>query len=246
MAILVEEIMNRELFSLRPEETVDDAVAYILSLDITGAPVVDAEARPIGMLSFRDAVQADSGRRVDEQMNRPVMSVRSSASIDEAGRLMAESGYHRLVATDDAGRAVGIVSALDVVRGLLGLPAAHPPQFPHYDAATGLVWTDDVPFAAERIEVAPDGPGVFVLIQGGRDVRDHAVWIEASANVFQRLIDLLTLPQTTSHALSRALELPHLHVRAARANDLSHARRIADQLLRRAHGLGLPHPGHGA
>jgi len=241
MAILVEEIMNRELFSLGPEEAVDDALAYLLSLDISGAPVVDSDRRPIGMLSFRDAVEADSGRRVDAQMNSPVMTVRSSASIDEAGRLMAESGYHRLVATDDGGRAVGIVSALDVVRGLLGLPATHPSQFPHYDADTGLVWSDDVPFVAERIEVAPDGPGVFVLIQGGSEVRDRAVWVEATSNVFQRLLDLLTLPQTASYALSRALELPNLCFRAARTGDLNHARRVADQLLRRAHGLGLAH-----
>ena len=238
--------MNRELFSLRPDEAVDQALAYLLSLDITGAPVVDAQSRPIGMLSFRDAVEADSGRRVDEQMNEPVMTVRASASIDEAGRLMAESGYHRLVATDENGQAVGLVSALDVVRGLLGLPAAHPAQFPHYDAPTGLVWSDDVPFVAERIEGAPDGPGVLVLSQVERETRNRAVWVEATSNVYQRLLDLLTLPQTASEALSRALELPHLSFRTARCDTLSQARHVADQILRHAHGFGTALPSNGA
>jgi CBS domain containing-hemolysin-like protein len=166
MAILVEEIMNRELFFLRPDEPVDDALGYLLSLGISGAPVVDAEMVPIGMLSFRDAAQADSGRRVDENMHRPVVSIARTSSIEEAARRMAETGYHRLVVTDASGKAAGLVSALDVMRGLIGLPAAHPAQFPHFDATTGLVWTDDAPLDAERIDMAPDAAGVLVLTRG--------------------------------------------------------------------------------
>lgn len=241
MAILVEEIMNRELFFLRPDEPVDDALGYLLSLGISGAPVVDARMVPIGMLSFRDAAQADSGRRVDQNMNRPVMSIARTSSIEEAARRMAETGYHRLVVTDGGGKAVGLVSALDVMRGLIGLPAVHPPQFPHFDATTGLVWTDDAPLEAERIEAAPDAAGVLLLTRGGKAERNRAVWTEASANVRQRLLDLITEPQT-SRPIARVLEEHDLWFRAARTDDIFTARQVVHELQRGAHGIGLPAP----
>lgn len=244
MAILVEEIMNRELFFLRPDERVDDALSYLLSLGIGGAPVVDADRRAVGMLSFRDAAQADSGQRVDDNMNTPVIQIGQHASIDEAARRLAESGYHRLVVTDERGRAVGLVSALDVVRGLVGLPAAHPPTFPHFDAATGLVWTDDAPLAAEHIELAPTAAGVLVLTRGGRDRTNQAVWVEASADLRRRLLDLVTEPQPGG-PLARLLEEPDLWFRAAHTRDIGEARHVAHELLRAGHGLAgsssVPH-----
>jgi hypothetical protein len=70
-------------------------------------------------------------------------------------------------------------------------------------------------------------------------VRDRALWLEATANVRQRLLDLLTVPQT-GYLLSRVLEQSNLWFRAASTGGMDEARRTANQLLRRAHGVGLP------
>lgn len=48
VAKLVQEIMNREVFSLRPEESAEEALNWILALRITGAPVVDRNQRWLG------------------------------------------------------------------------------------------------------------------------------------------------------------------------------------------------------
>ena len=243
MAVRVAEIMNRELFHVRSDESLDDALGYIVSLGITGAPVVDAEGRPVGMLSFRDAFPPAPGRSVAERMTQPVATVTGSTSIEEAGGLMAESGYHRLVVIDERGRAVGIVSALDVVRGLLGMPTRHPAQFPHYDEVSHLVWSDDAPLEAPQAEAAPDGAGVLLLVERERGASDRAVWVEATRNLRARLHDLVTQPQTANPALARVLDRPRLGFRLAKTEGLTHAQHVADELLRRAHGLGTaPRP----
>jgi CBS domain-containing protein len=108
---------------------------------------------------------------------------------------MAETGYPRLVVVDDKRHLVGVVSSLDVIRGLVGIPAEHPGPFPHFDAATGLVWTDDHILSDAHLDQAPDGPGVLVLVSGAASIPDRVVWAEESTNLRQRVSDILTRPQ---------------------------------------------------
>jgi CBS domain-containing protein len=56
MSSRVREIMNRELFRVRPGDVPSDVLNGILALGITGAPVVDDAGRPLGMVSLRDLV----------------------------------------------------------------------------------------------------------------------------------------------------------------------------------------------
>jgi hypothetical protein len=165
-------------------------------------------------------------------MTRSVLGVSAAASLDEAARLAVESGVHHLVVLDTDGRAAGFISALDLLRGLLGLPAAHPPTFPHYDEQTGLTFTDDVPFELERLQLAPDGPGVFCLIEGGRDRREVLSWAEASNNVRSRLYALLSPPETEDTRLLQLLHhLPSLRFRAASVPDSVQRAQLAERLM---------------
>lgn len=192
MALNVDEIMNRELFSVRPEESAGDALGYLAALRITGAPVLDEEGRPLGVLSLSDLLGRRDNITVGELMSKPVISIAAKSTIDEAGRLIGETGVHRLVAVNEDGAAVGMVSSIDIIRGLLGMPATHPETFPHYDADTDLVWTDDTPLELERVEAAPDGPGVFAILRGGPGRRESLVWAEGVRDVRARLVELLT------------------------------------------------------
>jgi hypothetical protein len=219
MAAVVEEIMNRELFSFTPGEKPDRALRYLFLLGISGAPILDVERRPVGMISLRDLTRP--GASIDSVarcMSTPVATIPSASRIAEAGRLLAETGYHRLVAVDEGGRAVGLVSTLDVIRGILGMPAFHPPTFPHYDAATGVNWRQDEQLTFDRVEAAPEGPGVFVLIHGGASEPERVVWAEAVPNVRRRLIDLLTQRLLPRHLVT-PLAQGKLRFRSASAPD---------------------------
>jgi CBS domain-containing protein len=128
---------------------------------------------------------------------------------------MGETGYHRLVVVDEHDRPVGIISSLDVIRGLVGLPASHPSVFPHLDKATGVQWTDDIVLELDRVEAAPDGPGVLVLVYGGAGLRERVVWAESTNNVRTRLIDMLSTPQDHVPVVKYWLGRGHLRFRAS-------------------------------
>jgi hypothetical protein len=233
MAIRVAEIMNPEVFSLRATESADDALADLIALEISGAPVVDEDSRPLGVVSLRDLAGRRRGDTSGELMTRPAAVVRSDEAIVSAGRLLAQTGYHRLVVIDGEGRVAGMVSALDVVRGLLGLPAVHPVSFPHLDAELGLVWTDDQPLVADGLEGAPDGPGLIVLTHGAAGVPERVVWVEAAHDIYARLTDMVSTPQGDQPLLAYWLARGPLRFRAAAVAQEHLRRRALDQVRRR-------------
>lgn len=217
MALRVSEIMNGELFSVGKEDQVDMALRAVLLLGITGVPVVDEEGKPLGLVSLRDLVADGPGTTVGERMTRPPATVPAEARIGAAARILAGTRYHRLIVVDEDGRAVGMVSSVDIIRGLLGLPAPHPASFPHLDRETGLSWTDEMALDANHILTAPSGPGVLVVYHGGAGVAEKAVWAEATDDIRRRLTDILTDAQP--EPLAAWLEHGGMRFRAAAVPD---------------------------
>ena len=232
MALTVSEVMNREVFSVRPEESLDAATEAILALGITGVPVVDEGGRPLGLVSLRDLVARKPGSTAGERMTRPAATVPAQCRIGEAAHRLARTRYHRLIVVDEGGRVVGMVSAVDIIRGLLGLPVPHPASFPHLDPETGLSWTDDLPLALDEIHAAPEGPGLFVLRHGGAGVPERVLWAEARASVRGRLEEMLTVEQPG--ALGTWLAYGHLRFRAAPAPDPAQRTEALALVLREA------------
>lgn len=246
VARTVDEIMNREVLDIPADELAEDALQNILALGVSGAPVLDEAGRPQGIVSFRDLLTR-RGASVADRMTRPAFTVQSGANIREAAAVMADAGVHRLPVVDGDGVCVGVLSLLDVVRGLIGVPASHPAAFPHLDLETGLAWTDDIPLETERLELAPDGPGVLVLIRGGAGVHETPFWAEATDRVRARLAELLAATE------AELPELPELHgkgelrFRAAAIHDPRARDRVHEYLLGQIQ-LGLAplrmHPAH--
>ena len=128
MAKLVEDVMSQELYSVRVTASVEEALAYLLMIDVTSSPVLGADGRLVGVVSLRDLVQQRTGRFVRDRMTPPP-TILQTALVTEAGHALAQMNLHRMVVIDDEGEAVGMVSAIDVVRGLLGAPTPHPQPF---------------------------------------------------------------------------------------------------------------------
>jgi CBS domain-containing protein len=205
MAAKVEEIMNHELLALRASDDVDQALGYLLSMGVSGAPVVDSDGLPIGVVSLRDLLGKKPGSQVSDRMTSPAVVIPRTASIEAAAQSLSEHGIHRLIVIDEQGMAVGVVSTLDCMRGLCGIPASHPLTFPHYDRLSGLTWTDDLVFSREKVELAPSGPGILVLRVGGAGRYETDVWIEPASDLKARLRDMLVRPQE-DRRLSQLLE----------------------------------------
>lgn len=244
MAQLVHEVMNAELFQVAPSEPAERAIEAILALGVTSAPVVDRSNALVGIVSLRDLV-GRQGATVGDRMTRPVFTVRASTPIEDAARTLSDTPLHRLVVVDAAGAPIGIVAAVDLMRALIGLPARHPATFPHRDPTVGLTWTDETLLEEQYAGVAPDGPGVLVLVHGGVHRRETPVWVEALLNVRTRVLELIHVPQAHP-TLSRLLEHDRDNMRflAAVVRDADAREKAAEQLraaLVRRLGLALPH-----
>ena len=234
MANLVEEIMSRELFTARLSDQPRELVGYYAILGIGASPVLDEGGNMVGMISLRDLVFAEPRAHISRLMSSPVASVGVGSSIEEAARILGETGYHRLPVVDSNQRLVGIVSSLDVVRGLRGLPARHPETFPHPDPDTGLSWSDDVPLELDRIEAAPSGPGIVAILHGGVGVRERVVWAEMADDMRTRLLDMLTRFQDNYPALRHWLQKQPLRFRTATVTDKQTGHNVVDVLQRRS------------
>ncbi len=215
MALLVSEIMNPELFGVRTSERAADVQRFFVSLGIIGAPVLDRDGTPVGFVSFRDLIVSDPTTHVIALMTVPVDTITADAPIRTAAERIAESGRRHLVVVDDMGRAVGFVGAVDILRGMLGRPVPHPAAFPHYDAATGLVWSDETQLTFASADLAPQAAGMFTLILARADAPNEVVWTEVSGNVRQRLREILTTPGTAPPHLMDAALSGGLWVRTA-------------------------------
>lgn len=237
MARTVAEVMNREMVSAREDTSPASIRDLVLAMGITAVPVLDGDGRPVGVLSLRDLVSANGE---PPRMSRPAAVVKATASLELAGETLARTDYHHLVVVDDDGRAIGMVSAVDLLRGLLGVPARHTAAFPHLDRELGVSWTDDDLLASDHLDAAPEGAGVIVLLRGGRGAAETPVWVESCRRVRTRLEELLSIPQDDMPALAAILAHGHLRFRAAAVVDAALRDRVLGLLHERVDHAPLP------
>lgn len=220
MAQVVDEIMNRELFAVHPTDSAQQALDYILTMNISGAPVLDPYGIPVGMITLRD-LAIPGAIEVHDRMTTPVVALLEGTPIEEAAKSLGERGLHRSVVVNAAGIAVGLVSSLDLMRALVGLPAKHPDTFPHKDPSTGLVWTDDDMLTVENLDSVPGEGGVLALVHGGKDLPERVIWAEAAPNLHQHLLQLLREPAAIAPRLADAIKEGNVRFRYSVAPDIA-------------------------
>lgn len=234
MSRFVREVANPELFTVRADDRAADALSFLIALSITTCPVQNDDGSPAGVIGLRQLYEAAADSTVGEIMSTPAVTVREDATLVAAAALMSESGIHHLIAVDAQGRSTAMLSSLDLIRGLAGLPIAHPPGFPHYDPRFGVVWSDEARLEAGAVGDTPAERGVLSLIAGAAGDRDRVVWSEHTADLRARLGELIADPMSQAQPLRRWLEIGGLRFRSARIADDERATRVVDALQRSA------------
>jgi len=234
VARLVDEIMNRELLFVRPDDRCADAARDILYLGASSAPVLDEERRLVGFVSLRDLFGAAPDKLVRDRMTAPAVTIPLGTAIVDAAHRLGEHGLHHAPVVDGAGRAVGFVSTVDLMCGLVGIPVRHPASFPHLDDALGVPFSDDAPLEAAHVERAPSAPGVLALVHGDAGLAERLVWAEAARDLQARLRGLLAGGLRAIPRLERFHEQRRLRFRCAIVADEEERREVADRLLARA------------
>lgn len=121
----VGEIMNAKLLYISQGDRLSLARRHILKFGVTAVPVLDETHRPVGVVSLRDLQRGDD----EIDLTSVVATVKESDSVEDAAKALAATDFHHLVVVDTKGVAVGMVSSVDFLRALLGLPPRHPKAF---------------------------------------------------------------------------------------------------------------------
>lgn len=125
--LLVADVMTIDPIVIHIDASLEDAMSLLHANSISGLPVVDDSGALVGVISQTDILAiVDShvgrlirsqpgGLRVGELMSSPAITIPMTGTLGEAARRMVDCRVHRLVATDDAGGPVGVLSAIDFV-----------------------------------------------------------------------------------------------------------------------------------
>ncbi|MTI95705.1 MAG: CBS domain-containing protein [Firmicutes bacterium] len=145
----VADVMTREVITISPEQTLEEAARMLVETGVSGIPVVEDE-KVVGMLSERDLLEArseprpprylellggiiylDSTREFSRQlekmtatsvaqlMSRDVVSLSPDNSLDEAAKIIIDRGINRVPVVDGEKKLVGIITRTDVLRGIM-------------------------------------------------------------------------------------------------------------------------------
>jgi CBS domain-containing protein len=173
----VEDLMTRDVVAVQAGEPLVTVIRKLLRGRISGAPVVDANGRLVGVISEYDVLawqarvldELDKSEQLDPReyarrlettparavMFQPPVAIEESASVTAAVRLFVEQRRRRLPVTRQ-GELVGMLSRTDVLRALAEQwrsMAAHP-------GATKLTTTSrSVAGTRTRPGADPTGPG---------------------------------------------------------------------------------------
>jgi CBS domain-containing protein len=148
--MIAADIMEKDVVTIREDQTLKELAELLISRRISGAPVVDAEGRLVGVVSQTDLVRRDREeeppheapsyhQNIDRWLGRQGFQVEApdyalvrdvmtpvilSAAVDtplgDLARLMTRKRIHRLVIMR-GGRLAGIVTSMDVMRAFAGL-----------------------------------------------------------------------------------------------------------------------------
>jgi CBS domain-containing protein len=125
--LLVADVMTIDPVVVNVDAPLEDVAHLLRQNSISGLPVVDGTGSLVGVISQTDLVAVmdsrvgrlirsePTGLRVGELMSSPPVTVPLTDRLDAAARRMLDAHVHRLVATDEHGRPVGVLSAIDFV-----------------------------------------------------------------------------------------------------------------------------------
>jgi CBS domain-containing protein len=127
-----EAIMARDVVCVTADLPLDALTRLLDDTGFGGVPVVDDHDVLIGMVSQSDLLTAASGPRttVADIMMPMAFSMNEQVPIGTLAAMMAYEGVHRIPIVDDAGRVVGLVSTLDVVRWVAHVSGRAVPMVP--------------------------------------------------------------------------------------------------------------------
>jgi len=121
----ISEVMTRDVQTVTPEQTAQEAASFMLSAEAGSIPVTDGD-RLIGMITDRDIAVRGVAKGhgpdtpVRDLMSSGLICARDTDNVDDVANKMAAAQVRRLPVVDDQERLCGIVSLGDLSREAKG------------------------------------------------------------------------------------------------------------------------------
>jgi CBS domain-containing protein/PII-like signaling protein len=182
--LLVGDVMSTEPDAVTADTPIADVVEHLVSRDYTALPVVDEKGRVIGVVGDTDMLRAgltgvsvsvhkvigldlvreqlsalkSAGTTVRQAMTTPAVTIKRTAALADAGRLMHAQHLKRLPVVDDTGTLVGVLGRLDVLKsvatGYARRTTSHAVPLPQAHRIVAEVMERQVPTVVETAPLA--------------------------------------------------------------------------------------------
>lgn len=107
--------------TVRPEQTVAEALELLRRYNISGLPIVENGSRLIGLVTNRDLrFEENHRKRITEVMTprEKLVTVRENTSMEEAKRLMHQHRIEKLPVVDSSGTLKGLITTKDIEKSI--------------------------------------------------------------------------------------------------------------------------------
>ena len=124
---LAADAMQKGIVSVSPELPLSDFEELLTTAEVSGAPVMDANGKLVGIASKTDIVRGlseqmsvalremnDAGLTVADVMTEAVISVPPDEPARSVARMMVDGKLHRVLVVDGT-EIVGIITSLDLL-----------------------------------------------------------------------------------------------------------------------------------
>ena len=101
--------------TIGPDRRLEDALALMRHYHISGLPVVDADKRPLGILTNRDVrFERNLTQRVADVMTKKLITVGDNVGLEAAKELLHKNRIEKLLVVDEDGRLKGLITIKDI------------------------------------------------------------------------------------------------------------------------------------
>ena len=108
-------VMIENPYTIRPEQTVNDAINYAKEKDVSGLLVTDSESKLVGILTDRDFLfEPNKSNLVKDVMTKDVVTAKPGILLDEAKEILHKNRIEKLPLIDDSRRVQGLITSKDI------------------------------------------------------------------------------------------------------------------------------------
>jgi len=143
LELLVQDVMTRNVLSITKFEPIMKVADILAEKNISGLPVVDKDNKVVGIITqadilsmigvsrehtFKDLLKHMLGESLPERrigdhvgdiMTSPALTIKPTANIAEAVRIMDEKRIRRLTVADEKNVLIGILTRADILKAVI-------------------------------------------------------------------------------------------------------------------------------